>query len=83
MRRDQGLCPDHLAESSDMAQTAMPLTRQSTLWSLDPDDPRGPVEFPDDAMTGDDAGALLIWCGAAALCIAETLQPGFRVRPAS
>lgn len=51
--------------------------------SLDPTDPRGPVEFPDDAMTGDDAGALLIWCGAAALCIAATLQPGFRIRPAS
>jgi hypothetical protein len=51
--------------------------------SLDPTDPRGPVELPDDAMTGDDAGALLIWCGAAALCIAATLQPGFRVRPAS
>lgn len=51
--------------------------------SLDSADPRGPVEYPDDAMTGDDAGALLIWCGAAALCIAATLQPGFRVRPAS
>jgi hypothetical protein len=51
--------------------------------SLDPVDPRGPVEYPDAAMTGDDAGALLIWCGAAALCIAATLQPRFRVRSAS
>jgi hypothetical protein len=50
--------------------------------SLDPDDPRGPVERPDDAMTGDDAGGLLIWCGAAALCIAATLQPQFRTRSA-
>lgn len=48
--------------------------------SLDPADPRGPVEPPDDALTSDDAGALLIWCGAAALCIAATLQPGVRIR---
>jgi len=51
--------------------------------SLDPDDPRGPVEPPEDAMTGEDAGALLIWCAAAALCVAATLQPRFRVRPAA
>lgn len=48
--------------------------------SLDPNDPRGSVERPDDAMTGEDAGALLIWCGVAALCIAATLQPQFRVQ---
>ena len=51
--------------------------------SHDPDDPRGPVEHPDDAMTGDDAGALLIWCASAALCIAATLQPEFRVQSAN
>jgi hypothetical protein len=48
--------------------------------SLDPTDPRGPVEPPDSALTGDDAGAMLIWCGAAALCIAATLQPDMRIR---
>jgi hypothetical protein len=47
--------------------------------SLDPDDPRGPVERPDDALTGEDAGALLIWCASAALCIAATLQPQYRI----
>jgi hypothetical protein len=47
--------------------------------SLDPADPRGPIEPVDDAMTGEDAGGLLVWCGAAALCIAATLQPEFRI----
>jgi hypothetical protein len=51
--------------------------------SLDPDDPRGPVELPDDALTGEDAGGLLIWCASAALCIAATLQPQFRIRPST
>jgi hypothetical protein len=49
--------------------------------SLDPDDPRGPVELPGDALTGEDAGGLLIWCASAALCVAATLQPQFRIRP--
>lgn len=47
--------------------------------SLDTNDPRGPVEPPDGAMTGEDAGALLIWCAAAAVAIAAKLQPRFRV----
>lgn len=51
--------------------------------SLDPDDPRGPVELPDDALTGEDAGGLLIWCASAALCISATLQPQFRIRPST
>lgn len=49
--------------------------------SLDPDDPRGPVEPPEGVLTGEDAGALLVWCGAAALCIAAKLQPEFRIAP--
>ncbi len=50
--------------------------------SLDPDDPRGPIEPAEGAMTGEDAGGLLVWCGAAALCISATLQPWFRISPA-
>jgi hypothetical protein len=49
--------------------------------SLDPDDPRGPVELPEGALTGEDAGALLVWCASSALCIAATLQPEFRIAP--
>ncbi len=51
--------------------------------SLDPADPRGPVEPSDDALTSDDAGGMLIWCGAAALCIAATLQPDVRMQSSS
>lgn len=51
--------------------------------SLDPTDPRGPIEPSNDALTSDDAGAMLIWCGAAALCIAATLQPGMRIQASS
>ena len=47
--------------------------------SLDPNDPRGPVELPEDSLSSEDAGALLIWCAAAAVCIAAKLQPEFRV----
>jgi hypothetical protein len=49
--------------------------------SLDPDDPRGPIDPPEDALTGEDAGALLLWCAAAAICISATLQPHFRIQP--
>jgi hypothetical protein len=48
--------------------------------SLDPEDPRGPAVPSEDAMTGEDAGGLLIWCAAAALCIAAELQPQFRIQ---
>ena len=48
--------------------------------SSDPSDPRGPIEPSDDVLTSEDAGAILIWCATAALCIAATLQPDFRVR---
>jgi hypothetical protein len=48
--------------------------------SLDPDDPRGPIEPPEDALTGEDAGALLLWCAAAAICISAKLQPHFRIQ---
>ncbi len=47
--------------------------------SLDPDDPRGPVEVPAKALSNEDAAGLLVWSGAAALCIAARLQPGFRI----
>jgi hypothetical protein len=48
-------------------------------FSLDPNDPRGPVELPEDSLGTEDAGALLIWCAAAAVGIAAKLQPEFRV----
>jgi hypothetical protein len=47
--------------------------------SLDPDDPRGPVERPDEARNSEDAGALLLWCASAAVCIAAKLQPRFKI----
>lgn len=50
-------------------------------FSIDPADPRGPVTQPDEAMTGDDAAGMLLWCAAAAQCIAATLQPDYRIRP--
>jgi hypothetical protein len=46
--------------------------------SLDPNDPRGPVESADDTSTSDDAIGMLLWCAAAAQCISATLQPDFR-----
>ncbi len=50
-------------------------------FSIDPADPRGPMTQPDDTMTGEDAAGMLLWCAAAAQCIAATLQPDYRMQP--
>jgi hypothetical protein len=47
--------------------------------SLNPDDPRGPVERPDEALSSEDAGAMLLWCASAAACVAAKLQPQFKI----
>jgi hypothetical protein len=83
-RSDHGDHPRNAAEYVRRSATALSfvarILRAERGFSIDPEDPRGPVDLPSDAATGQDAGALLISCGAAALRIAAPAPTEIRYR---
>jgi hypothetical protein len=79
LRPQHDTAVDYVRDAARWMSLATRILNAERGFSIDPADPRGAVERPDDAATGEQAGALLVACGAAALCIAAILQPQFRI----